>query len=171
MRFARLTPLALAVVPAAAFAAMSGDEVLAEAARLPRQVPGQYRTSLEMLEADGPAGAKDLAEVLRSAGNDEVENSEACADPEGADASGGTHLVREILEDGCTFDHFAVSGETVTAVAQCPPDRGLPERVKMTGRIGAERLDMLVTVDQGVPDKGTMRLKMRIRSERVGDCA
>jgi hypothetical protein len=171
MRPALPVLIALAVAPAAAFAAMSGEEVLAEAARLPPHVPGQYRTSMTLLEVDGPAETKELADLLRSdSGNEEIRNSDSCEDPQGADSSAGTELVREILADQCVFEQFTVAGEAVTAVVQCPPDGGMPGRVKMSGRIGAENLDMLVTAEQRLPDKGTMRLKMRIKSERVGEC-
>jgi hypothetical protein len=171
-RRVRLALLALGLVPAAAMAAMSGDEVIAEAGKLPRQVPGQYRMSMELLALDGPAEAKEIADSLRSdAGSEEVKNSDSCDDPAAADDSAGSQLVREILADDCVFEQFTVAGEAVTAVVTCPADSDGPGRVKMSGRIGADSLDMLMTVEQRLPDKNTMRMKMRIRSERIGECA
>lgn len=172
IRRVRLSLLALGVVPAAAMAAMSSDQVVAEAGKLPPQVPGQYRTSLEVLEVDGPTESKEFADALRSgADNAELRNSDSCDDPAVAGTSAGTQLVREIFEDDCEFEQFAVSGEAVTAVLQCPADRDLPGRVKMVGRIGADKLDMLMTVEQRLPDKSTVHMKMRIKSERIGECA
>jgi hypothetical protein len=172
MRPVRLALFALAAVPAAAFAAMSSEQVIAEAGKLPQQAPGQYRTSLELLQLDGPAESQEFAELLRSGpANEEVENSDSCANPEAVEASAGVQLVREILADQCVFEQLSVSGDAVAAVVQCPPGQGMPGRVSMNGRIGADSLDLLVTVEQKLPDKGAMRMKMRIRSERIGDCA
>ncbi len=169
MRFTRLALIAPAFVPAAAVAAMSADQVLAEAAKLPPQVPGQYRTTLELLEIDGAGDSKELAALLRSENKEELKNSDSCENPEQA-SSAGVKLAQEILEDDCAFDQFEVEGEAVSIIAQCPANRDLPGRVKMVGRIGAESMDMLITVEQRTSDKNSMRLKMRAKSERVGAC-
>lgn len=168
---ARLTLIALAFVPAAAFAAMSTDEVLAEAAKLPPHVPGQYRTTLELLEIEGPGDAKELATLRQSMSKEELDNSKACDSPEESPASAGVELVQEILEDRCIFDQFNVVGDTVSIIAQCPADNDVSGRVKLNGRIAAESMDLLITVEQQDSDKRPMRMKMRARTERVGACA
>ncbi|HEU4651148.1 MAG TPA: DUF3617 family protein [Croceibacterium sp.] len=172
-RLAALVPLALVVAPAATLAAMSSDEVIAEAAKLPQQTPGQYRTSLELLSADGPADVKEFAQELRAG---KAESSESCVMPDESDAPVTPNLtvpqmVQEILADGCTFEQFAVSGEALTAVVQCPPGRDLPARVKINGRVGSDSANLLLMVEQKAADQGTFRLKMRISSERIGECA
>jgi hypothetical protein len=171
MHFARLALMALAFTPAAAIASVSADQVLAEAAKLPLHVPGQYRMSIELIEADGAAQTKVLTELMRSEGKESLQNSDSCADPSQAETSAGVHLVREILEDNCEFERFTVSGENVSAIVQCPADGGMAGRIKMNGRIGADSLDVLMTIEQTLPDKGTTRMQIRTRSERVGECA
>lgn len=170
MRLVRLALVALAFPPAAALASVSAEQVLAEAAELPVHVPGQYRTSLDLVEIDGSAEAKDFADLLRSEGKDELKNSDSCTDPALVGVSAGVPLVREILEDDCTFERFDVIGETVSAVVQCPAGGEQPDRVKMSGRMGAESVDLQMTVEQTLPDKTKIRMQMRIRSERVGAC-
>jgi hypothetical protein len=171
MRIARLALIALAFAPVAAMASIPADQVLAEAAKLPAHVPGQYRMTLDLLDLDGSPQSKIFADAMRSAGKESVQNSESCTDPALAESSSGTQLVREILEDNCVFEQFAVSGETVSAVMQCPADGGFAGRVKMNGRFGAESLDVLMTMEHALPDKSTARMRIRARSERVGECA
>ena len=169
----RLGSIATVLLPAAAMASVPADQVLEEAAKLPLHVPGQYRMSVELLEIDTEVQSKPFAEVAPLGNKGEVENSEACADPTLAETSMGVQMVQEILGDGCMFEQFRVSGENVSAVVHCPANGETVGRVKMNGRIGAEAFDLVMTIEQAFPDKSTprMRMRMRARSERVGECA
>jgi hypothetical protein len=167
----RLAPLALAAMPAAALAALSTEEVVAEAAKLPRVTPGLYRMTLEMLEIDAPSASKEEAKGLRLVmGKNGEEAKESCVTPEDAAIAPGDELVREILADRCTFDHLRVSGETISAIVQCPAGDDLPSRVKMSGRVGAEGMQLMLTVEQKPAGQEPIRISMRVSTERLGDC-
>ena len=166
----RLAPLALAALPAAALAALSAEEVVAEAGKLPRVTPGLYRTTLEVLEVDAPSASKEEAESLQSAMGSKGEAAEeACVTPEDAAIAPGDELVGEILADRCTFDHIRVSGEAISAIVQCPAGADLPSRVKMNGRVGAEGMQLMLTVEQELAGQEPIRISMRVSTERLGD--
>ena len=171
MRFTGLALIALAFAPAAAFAAMTADQVLGEAAKLPPKVPGQYHLTFELLEVDPAVDPAELEDALRSEDKEELKNSDSCESPDEPIVSAGVELVENVFEDGCVFDQFEVSGETVNALVQCPADQGGPERIKMVGRMGADSAEMLMTSEQSLPDKSTFRMTMRLTSQRVGECA
>ena len=170
MRIAGIAAIALVTLPAAGLATVSVEDVLAEIEKLPQQRPGQYRRQIEFLEIDAPGDSKEAAQsMLSTLGENRANSEEICLTPE--EVVVGPQLVRAITEDDCTFEHIAVAGETVTAVVQCASGSDGPNRVKMSGRVGPEDMALTVVMEQKVSAGGPMRMKMRISSRRIGDCA
>ena len=181
MRSIHMLPLAAAVLLAACGSGdadadgdgkVSADEVAAESASLAQPRPGQYRTSLELLEFDAPglpAGAKERMQQIFASGL--AEGNTFCMTPEDAAENGPEEMVKSLAESDCEMSSFNVSGNTVVADMQCQGEGGKTNRVLMEGQMTAESSTMTMATNQEIPGMGAVDMKMRVTSERIGECA
>jgi hypothetical protein len=153
--------------------AVSGAEASAEAAGLIQPRPGQYRASLELLEFEAPgmpAEAKDQMKQIFSSGL--AEGNTFCMTEQDAADNGPEQMVKNLAEGDCTMKSFNVSGSTVVADMQCPGDvEGMMRTVHLEGQMSAEGSTMTMETSQNMPNIGATSMKLRVTSERVGDCA
>lgn len=179
MRLIHTVPLAAAIALAAcggdadtdADGAVSGDELAAEAANLVQPRPGQYRTTLELVEFDAPGlpeSAKQQMQQIFASGL--AEGNTFCMSQADVDANGPEQMVKNLAEADCTMNAFDVSGNTVTADMQCPGEGGGTRTVKMNGQMAAESSNMTMEMAQDIPQMGATRMTVSVSSERVGDC-
>ena len=180
MRIIHSFPLAAAIVLAACSGetdadgdgALSADEIAAEAGDLIQPRPGQYRASLELLEFEAPGlppQAKEQMQQVFASGL--AEGNAFCLTEEDAAANGPQEMVKNLAEGDCTMKSFNVSGNTVVADMQCPGEpEGTVREVHMEGQMSAEGSTMTMDMGQTVPGLGDTKMKMRVTSERVGDC-
>ena len=181
MRTTHTLPLAAAILLAAcgsgdADADGDGDvsaaEVAAEAEGLVQPRPGQYRASLELLEFDAPGmpeSAKEQMQQIFASGL--AEGNTFCMTEADVAQGGPEEMVKNLAEGDCTMNSFNVSGGTVVADMQCPVEGGGTSKVRMEGRMGAEGSTMTMDMSQDVPNVGATAMKMRVTSERIGDCS
>jgi Protein of unknown function (DUF3617) len=152
---------------------VSAEEVTAEAADMVQPRPGQYRASLELLEFDAPGmpdEAKQQMQQIFASGL--TEGNAFCMTEEDAARNGPEEMVKNLAEGDCTMNSFNVSGDTVVADMQCPGDaEGQTRTVHMEGQMGAEGSTMTMSMSQEIPNIGATSMKMRVKSERIGDCA
>ena len=151
---------------------LSADEVAAEAGSLVQPRPGQYRTSLELLEFEAPglpAGAKEQMQQIFASGLSE--GNTFCMTPEDASKNGPEEMVKNLAESDCEMSSFNVSGNTVVADMQCAGEGGKTNRVLMEGQMTAEGSTMTMSMNQEMPGMGAVDMKMRVTSERIGECA
>ena len=69
------------------------------------------------------------------------------------------------------MDSFNVSGGTVVADMQCPGQGGATSKVHMEGQMRADGSTMTMDMEQEIAGMGATKMKMRVTSERTGDCA
>jgi len=180
MRLIHTAPLVAAVLLAAcggdadtnADGEITGAEVAAEAADLVQPRPGQYSTKLELMEFDAPGlpdGAKQQMQQVFSAGL--AEGNTFCMTEADVAGNGPEQMVKNLAEADCTMNSFNVSGNTIAAEMQCPADGGGPRKVKMNGQMTADSSTMTMEMEQDIPNMGTTRMKMKVSSQRVGDCS
>ena len=151
---------------------VSADEVAAEASGMVKPLPGQYRASLELLEFDAPnmpPAAKEQMQQIFSSGLSEG-NSFCMTEADVADG-GPEQMVKNLAEGDCTMNSFNVSGNTVVADMQCPGESGGTSKVRMEGQMRADGSTMTMDMEQEIAGMGTTRMKMRVTSQRTGDCA
>lgn len=180
MRTVQTLPLAAAIVLAACGGgdtdadgdgALSGEEVAAEAAGLVQPQPGQYRASLELLEFDAPGmpeGAKQQMQQIFASGL--AEGNSFCMTEADVAENGPEQMVKNLAESDCTMNSFNVSGGTVVADMQCPGDGGGTSKVRMEGQMRADGSTMTMDMEQDIPNVGATTMKMRVTSERIGEC-
>jgi len=179
MRLIHTAPLAAAILLTACGGdadtnddgAVTGEEVAAEAADLVHPKPGQYRTTLELMEFDAPGvpdAAKQQMQQIFTSGL--AEGNTFCVTQAQVDDNGPEQMVRNLAEADCTMNSFDVSGNTVVADMQCPGEGGATRSVKMDGQMTAESSTMTMTTEQDIPNLGTTKMRVKVSSQRVGDC-
>ena len=181
MRVIHTLPLAAAIVLAACGSGdadadgdgeVTGEEVAAEAAGLVKPKPGQYRTTLELMEFDAPnvpAEAKQQMQQIFASGL--AEGNTFCMTEADVAGNAPEQMVKNLAEADCTMNSFNVSGNTVAADMQCPGEGGATRKVKMDGQMNAESSTMTMQMDQDIPNMGTTKMKIKVTSQRIGECS
>jgi hypothetical protein len=180
MRAIHTLPLAAAILLAACGGdadadgdgSVSGEEIAAEAEGMVQPRPGQYRATLELLEFDAPGmpeSAKQQMQEIFASGLSE--GNSFCMTEADVAQNGPEEMVKNLAESDCTMNSFNVSGGTVVADMQCPGQGGVTSTVHMEGQMNAEGSTMTMDMSQEMPNVGATTMKMRVTSERTGDCA
>jgi hypothetical protein len=150
---------------------VSNEAVAAAAEGLIEPRPGQYRTSLELLEFDVPGMTDQMKAQMRSmVGGEFAKGNTYCLTPEEAAANGSKRMAENMAEGNCTFSKFDVSAGTLSADMQCTGDDGLTSHVLMNGIMTQTSSDMTMTMNQQMEGVGQLRMKIHAKSERIGDC-
>ena len=178
MRTFHTLPLAAAILLAAcggndeAADGVAAGDAAEEAAELVQLRPGEYRVSLELLEFDAPGlpeAAKEQARQFYASG---LTSHTFCLTPEDAANNGAEQMVKKQADsDDCTTSSFNVSGGSVVSEMQCAMDDGITSKMRMEGEITPEGSTMTMDSTQTVPGAGETTTKMRVTSERIGDCS
>lgn len=180
MRSIRVLPLAAAMLLGACGGSTDGDgdgavsneEAAAAIEDIVEPQPGQYRTVAEVLEFDVPGMTEQMKQQMRSVmGGESGQENTFCLTPEEAAANGPQEMVENMAEANCSFDKFDVSSGTISADMQCTGEDGRTSHVLMDGRMTETSSDMTMTMDQEMAGMGKVHMKMRVTSERIGDCA
>ena len=181
MRAIQTLPLAAAILLAACGSGdadadgdgkVSAEDIAAEAGDMVQPRPGQYTAKLELLEFDAPGMPEEAkAQMQQIFASGLAEGNSFCMTEADAAANGPEEMVKNLAESDCTMNTFNVSGNPVVADMQCPGQGGGSSKVHMEGQMHAEGSTMTMDMSQEMPNIGATTMKMRITSERTGDCA
>lgn len=189
MRTSRLAPLAAALLLAACGGSteeqtsaaggadeaggVSNEAVASRAESMVQPRPGEYRTTVELLEFYMPGMSDAVQQQMRSAmGASLTQSRDFCLTPEEAEANGPQNMAKNLAQSNCTMDKFHVSGNTIAADMSCKGSDGAGAgKMRMEGQMSAEGSVMTMAMDQEMPGAGTMHMKMKVTSERTGDCS
>jgi len=151
---------------------ISSDEAAAAAQGMVQPRPGQYRTTAELLDFDMPGMTDQQKDQMRQlmAGS-MAEGNTTCLTPEQAAQNGAKKMVQDMAEGDCTIKTFDVSGNNVVAEMECAGQGGPKGVVRMEGEMAAESSTMTMEFNQDVPGQGQAHIKMRMNSQRIGECA
>ena len=181
MRLIHTAPLAAAILLAACGGdadtnedgEVSGAEAAAEAAGAVQPQPGQYRTAFELLEFNVPDAPEALRQQLQAKMGGAAEVAKpivSCLTPEQAAANGAEQMVKNMTGNDCTIARFDVSGGTLSAETQCPGPNGTTSHSVLDGQMTATSSTMTMTTETEMQGLGKVQMKVRVNSERVGDC-
>ena len=152
---------------------LSAEEIAAESEGMVQPRPGQYRATLELLEFDAPGmpeSAKQQMQEIFASGL--AEGNSFCMTEADVAENGPEEMVKNLAESDCTMNSFNVSGNTVVADMQCPGQGGSgASKVHMEGQMRADGSTMTMDMEQEIAGMGATKMKMRVTSERTGDCA
>lgn len=152
------------------------ETVLAEAATLENPRAGLYEQTTEILAAEVPGAPPDQADRLRDdlTGVDK-KTAQRCVTE--AEAKGGFEkLVRDLTElDSvmkCDFTRFDADAPRVRTRLACSGAENSKAGIDIAGTTTAEGYDITMDLDTSGPKiaGGSMALKMRVTSKRLGDC-
>jgi hypothetical protein len=151
---------------------VSNQEAAAAADSMIKPEPGQYKTSLEMLEFDIPGMTDEMKTQMRTMmGGELAKGNTFCLTPEEAASQGPQQMVENMAESNCSFAKFDVAGGNISADMQCTGEDGKASHVLMDGQMSSTGSNMTMTMDQDQGAVGKVHMKMRVISERTGDCA
>lgn len=181
MRATHTLPLVAAILLAAcgggktdadADGELSGEEVAAEAEGMVKPQPGQYRTTLELIDFEAPGMPDAAKEQMRQAfASGLAEGNTFCMTEADAAQNGPRQMVENLAESDCEMKTFNVSGSSVVAEMQCAGQGGGSNTIKMEGEMTAQSSNMTMDMAQDMPGTGSLTMKMRVKSQRIGECA
>lgn len=154
----------------------TADEVVAEAAKLEKPRPGQYETTVELVNFDVPGLPPQQAEAMKATmGKVSSQSSRSCLTQADAD-KGFEESVRQMTEKNgtmqCDFGRFDVDGGKIDAAMTCKGPQGMTSDITVEGTGSAEATAMHMKMVQkaAMIPGGEMRMEMKMNSRRVGDC-
>jgi len=130
--------------------------------------PGQWETTVEIVEAEMPGLPKTTADQLKNR-PDRINKHSYCVTPEEA-ANPGSGLFaggEDAKKSKCKVDKFSMSGGHIEQTISCPDPNGKPAMTMTTsGTYTADSMTGTANMDMG----GFMKMKVNLSSKRVGDC-
>jgi len=127
---------------------------------------GEYSTTVELVEFDAPGLAESaIAEARAEFATGAGEPNLYCV---GEDFS-REQWFSEMVEASCTLSRFTADGNDLDGAMTCTSDIGLNGRVEVAGNTAEEGADLRMTYTLPL-ESGEGTVRMRIVSERIGDC-
>lgn len=133
----------------------------------PKPQPGSWSMKMELLDAQGPDAdkVKGMMSMMTSA----MANMSVCITPEDSAKSDPTTSITKGSGD-CTFDKKDISSAGIHIAGVCRKN-GVESKVAADGTITATSQDVTITTDTKSPmGNGNLTLKMRMQTQRTGDC-
>ncbi|MFB0610850.1 DUF3617 domain-containing protein [Aurantiacibacter poecillastricola] len=140
---------------------------------LPKPQPGEYRTTGELVELELPGASEEEVQMMRGIMEQgAAQDRTFCMTQEEAD-QGYQEFLDNMAQgsDECEFTEFTVSGDNLDATMACDDGAGSVGTMSFGGTISETSQDMTVTMDMENAGEGqAMRMVLRNRSERIGEC-
>ena len=154
--------------------ALTVDQAAAALEETGRLRPGQYATTVEMLDVSIPgmpgAQGEALAQMI---GGKAATRATFCLTPEEAE-QGPERMVEEMANADCRVESLDTRAGSFSADMHCTAPQAGEGDYRIEGTMTDESSTMTMRVDQavpGVPGSPRVRLEMRVDSQRTGDCA
>jgi hypothetical protein len=130
--------------------------------------PGQYRSSTQLLDFTTP-GLPDPAKAQMRAAFEGglAQGNEFCLTPQQADPR---QMMQNLAESRCSFSRFDAAGSTLSADMACTGADGIGFTVTMAGQMTPDSATMTMDMKRTMENIGAMQMKMRVTSQRIGDC-
>ncbi len=132
-----------------------------------RPDPGKYRTDAELISFEAPGIDANIRGMISQAmaGGFQRENT-YCLKSEDT----GKDWLQSLAKSDCTLDSFSASGNSFSSRMTCKVDGGQKATIDMSGTASGNSSDVTMAMDMVAPELGRMTMKMRMKSQRVGDC-
>lgn len=132
-----------------------------------RPDPGKYRTDVELISFEAPGLDPNLRGMIGQAmaGGFKQDNTYCITSEETS-----KDWLESLAKSDCTLDSFSASGNSFSSRMTCEVERGQTATIDMSGSSSGSSSDVSMAMDMGVPDLGRVTMKMRMKSQRIGDC-
>ena len=149
------------------------EQVAKEAEQMVKPQPGQYESSMKMIDLSIPGlPADQAAQMKQMMGSAGSQVNSFCLTEEEANM-GFEEMIRKSQDGECSFDRFDATAGTIDAKMTCTPkEGGGSATITMKGTMTATSSTMDMEMDQTNPEMpgGKMQMKMQVSSKRVGEC-
>ncbi len=146
--------------------AMSDAQITSAMNDLVKPQPGQYRTQVEVLEIampNLPESARDTMQQLAQ------KTQLSCLTPAQAD-KGYEEILKRSQSGNCDFERFSATGGKIDARMICKSEQGGSMAMTITGTGLPTSSDVIMTMTSQILQVGDLAMKVRVLSERIGDC-
>ncbi len=175
MRFTTALPLFAAIALAGCNKEPEGpktaEQVKTEASALIKPLPGQYRTTMKIINFAIPGMPADKAAQMKGMFSASGKSTEFCLSPADAD-KGFEEFSKRMAQGKCSFDQFTTTAGTLDAKMTCQTGKGMTGTYQMHGSFSSTGSKMAMKVNQsaaGLPGGGMM-MEAEVNNERIGDC-
>jgi hypothetical protein len=124
--------------------------------------PGQYRTTVTMLEMNIPGMKSENVNMAPTVTEDCVTSSDIAEFTEGSMVDGNSG-------ETCTQNSMNSSGGRIQGESTCTGPNGT-RTMQINGTYSSNRVDMEISSTQDIPGMGASTMRMRMASERIGEC-
>lgn len=157
----------------------SAEEVIAQASKMARPLPGLYQTTAELKDFSiSGIPAEQLGMMKRQFAANTNKTETMCLTKADAD-QGFEKMMRQMGEMGqtgegveCAFSQFDASGSKLNAQLNCTGPGGVKMAMNMDGTVAPDRSDMTMTMNSSSSMMAgqEMTMVMQTASRRIGDC-
>ena len=133
--------------------------------------PGQYTATSEMIELDIPGVSDEMVAMMRNQMQQGAMTETSFCLTEEEAARGREEMLKGLSESNCNVTRFDASGGSIDALMQCDDPQGMNGTVAVNGTIGEDSSDIVMEFDQQVPGMDAAHIKMRVKSQRTGECS
>ena len=157
--------------------ALTSDEVLERAGTLEKPQPGLYATTTELVDFEVPGLAPQQADRFR----EQMEGMSSEQQPRCLTAAqaerGFEDMLKSIGEDAngmsCAFDRFDVDAPNLSADLGCDGPMGAGAQIGFAGTTDAQGFDLAMDMEASAPviPGGTMQMRFKVTSQRIGECS
>jgi hypothetical protein len=132
----------------------------------PKPQPGSWSMKMELLDAQGPDA--DKVKAMMGPMFASMANMSVCITPE---ASAKSDPTKGITQGGdCKFDKQDISSAGIHVSGTCTKN-GATSKVVADGTITATSQDLTMETETNSPmGNGALKMKLRVQSQRTGDC-
>jgi hypothetical protein len=162
----------LCVAAAACDSGPSKSEILDQASRMVKPVPGLYRSVTTLSEFEMPgATAQEAGRMRERMGGIKPQEREYCLGEEEAE-KGFAQMLAQSQSGSCSFSRFIVNDRRLSASMSCEGEAGYSASVEMDGMGEAQQSQMTLRIQQRGPGiaGGLLRMRLDVDSRRIGDC-
>ncbi|WP_379545950.1 DUF3617 family protein [Qipengyuania sp. DSG2-2] len=151
-------------------------EAMAELAdNMVKPAAGEYEVTSELIDFEISGLPKDQSDMMRGMMEGGFsQTTKYCLTEEEAEA-GFEESIREMqsAQGECDYKKFAASGSSLEAEMTCNGPDGSVANMAMEGSLSETEQDITMTMDATSPEMpgDGMKMKMRMQSKRIGECA
>ena len=149
---------------------ISQEELAARMAQFKAPQPGQYNTTMEVLEFKFPGLDESLVELLRTGMNQTGQTTQSMCLSEEDAGQRMDEMLEGMTQGECTYSRFDVAGAWLDAEMQCQGEDGKSFGGQISGELDANGGDITLQMNFDDPTMGNGTISMHVVSERVGDC-
>lgn len=124
---------------------------------------GLYRSTMSTLKMTGTGRFEDIVSHMTPIEPDE---STFCLTPEAAPQT-QEDWVRSMNEGGCTVDRIDTTNGRIDVAGVCSGEGQLA----ISGAISSTGVDVMISFTSPPSESGQFTMRLRVESERIGDCA